>query len=771
MLTGEAGQRALQRIEEAATPASRSLLAIDAVSQEVSNSFRGVAGNAGSMGSILARLGPIGIAAAVALGGLALAASKGIQEFKDAEEALKSLNAALSATGSVSGVTAREITALGEMVELTTLFRKEDIQNAAAALTSFQSVSADVFMRTLALSANLAVRMGSDLPAAAETLGRALENPENGLGRLARKFSDLSPTQKEAIEQFIRQGDVVSAQIVILEDLENKTRDLAEAQAKGLTGASNELRDAWEGLMESFGTTLVNTGVAQGGLSLLTKAVWGLNEALFPTDEQRRNRLADEIAALEDSFGTRLDRWVLGSAPALDEKNRQLKALNDALAEEQRKADEEKQAALDAADRAAATRRNETLLQIEKDYQKKLREATQTEREKVVQEAEEAKQKIDALFRDDRNSEAARRATEAVDENLRARLVKLDEEAAKPARALAEANEKIVESLRKRVELEAIADPRQRFVQAELDKLNASATEEYREAVRRLAESLYEKEQASETARKAEEAHRKAIREINREALHLIPTYDLAKQALDEWKESMLTALGEVTEENRKYLELLEQIYQVKLRDIYQRSLEDSRKWEDGAVRSLERYADEATNAAKNAEEVFGGAARKIEDALTDALSSGEISLKKLGDLILAIEQDIMRAFVRQNITGPIAGALGDIVKGSGGDIFGSIFSSIFHGGGTVGASGVSQRAVPAHTFIGAPRLHNGLMPDEFPAILQRGETVLPKDAKVGDVNVVFNISTPNAQSFMDSRGQIMAKFAGEMQRFRMRNA
>ena len=88
-----------------------------------------------------------------------------------------------------------------------------------------------------------------------------------------------------------------------------------------------------------------------------------------------------------------------------------------------------------------------------------------------------------------------------------------------------------------------------------------------------------------------------------------------------------------------------------------------------------------------------------------------------------------------------------------------------------VGESLAARRAVPAHLFAGAPRFHNGLMPDEFPAILQKGETVLPKNSKMGGMNVTFNISTPNAQSFMESQGQIMAKFAGSLQRHRTRNS
>jgi len=91
----------------------------------------------------------------------------------------------------------------------------------------------------------------------------------------------------------------------------------------------------------------------------------------------------------------------------------------------------------------------------------------------------------------------------------------------------------------------------------------------------------------------------------------------------------------------------------------------------------------------------------------------------------------------------------------------------------------VPSRQMPSHLFALAPRLHSGLMPDEFPAILQRGETVLPKHIKLdqmknektdSNINIAFNISTPNAQSFTESQGQIMAMLAGEMDRYRRRN-
>jgi len=57
--------------------------------------------------------------------------------------------------------------------------------------------------------------------------------------------------------------------------------------------------------------------------------------------------------------------------------------------------------------------------------------------------------------------------------------------------------------------------------------------------------------------------------------------------------------------------------------------------------------------------------------------------------------------------------------------------ASFMHTGGVVGKTATVKKPVDPLIFAGAPRLHNGLMADEFPAILQKGETVLPKDSTI----------------------------------------
>ena len=199
------------------------------------------------------------------------------------------------------------------------------------------------------------------------------------------------------------------------------------------------------------------------------------------------------------------------------------------------------------------------------------------------------------------------------------------------------------------------------------------------------------------------------------------------------------------------------------------------------AVREeLARYAEEAANWGKGLGNALTSAFRSAEDAVAKFVTTGKFDFKSLADSILA---DITRVALRSAILGPLANALGGM---GGGAIFGNLFgggggilSGVFHSGGIVGAP-APQRLVPALAFAGAPRLHGGgmagLRPDEVPAILQRGEMVLSRSqlAAMGSaretrppVNVVMNISTPDANSFRYAQGQIAADAARAMERAR----
>jgi hypothetical protein len=198
------------------------------------------------------------------------------------------------------------------------------------------------------------------------------------------------------------------------------------------------------------------------------------------------------------------------------------------------------------------------------------------------------------------------------------------------------------------------------------------------------------------------------------------------------------------------------------------------------AVREeLSRYASEAMDWGKGLSGALTSAFRSAEDAIANFVTGGKIDFTALADSILA---DITRIAVRSAILGPLANALGGGNGGLLGGLFGSVgglFAGIFHQGGVAGGP-AQQRLVPALAFTGAPRFHDGglagLRADEVPAILQRGEMVLSRAqlAAIGaaretrpPVNVVMNISTPDANSFRYAQGQIAADAARAIERAR----
>lgn len=198
------------------------------------------------------------------------------------------------------------------------------------------------------------------------------------------------------------------------------------------------------------------------------------------------------------------------------------------------------------------------------------------------------------------------------------------------------------------------------------------------------------------------------------------------------------------------------------------------------AVREeLSRYASEAMDWGKGLGSALTSAFRSAEDAIASFVTGGKIDFKALADSILA---DITRIAVRSAILGPLANALGGGGGGLLGGLFGGgggLFAGIFHQGGVAGGP-AQQRLIPALAFAGAPRFHDGglagLRADEVPAILQRGEMVLSRAqlAAIGaaretrpPVNVVMNISTPDAGSFRYAQGQIAADAARAMERAR----
>lgn len=168
----------------------------------------------------------------------------------------------------------------------------------------------------------------------------------------------------------------------------------------------------------------------------------------------------------------------------------------------------------------------------------------------------------------------------------------------------------------------------------------------------------------------------------------------------------------------------------------------------------------ESQEQAREAADFFKNSMLDAFQSMVPTIETGNKALDKfLNTLIEAVIQATLLG------KGPLAGMFGGggIFKG-GGLLGGSIIPGILHSGGVAGSDGYGHgRAVSPSVFSGAKRYHKGgiagLQPGEVPAILQRGEVVLPRNSKAGvgsteTINVVLQDDSGRMAQIADQRIQ-----------------
>ena len=171
-------------------------------------------------------------------------------------------------------------------------------------------------------------------------------------------------------------------------------------------------------------------------------------------------------------------------------------------------------------------------------------------------------------------------------------------------------------------------------------------------------------------------------------------------------------------------------------------------------------YSDEVkkiVEAERRKQAIIEDTADVMAQRFADAFAGVITGTEKLSDAFRRMADSIIASLIRMQIQSAAESGLkafAGLFAGSAAELPinqpGFPGAETFHTGGVVGMSGGSVRRVPDHVWSFAPRLHGGLMPGEFPAILERGETVLPRGASVGG-NTYYYISAIDTQSFVSA--------------------
>lgn len=232
--------------------------------KDAQRALRGIGASAkglsGSLAPATLGLGKLFGAAAGVIGFTAITRSISgmVSAAYESQKVLKQTEAIVKATGFAAGMTATDVASLADALSKKVGMDDEAIQTSLNLLLTFKQVrnelgeGNDVFDRAAQAALDLGNVFGST-DAAAVQLGKALSDPVRGVTALRRSGINFTQAQQDTIKALVASNDLLSAQKLILQEVESQVGGTAEATAT----SADRFQVAFENIKENIGTLLL----------------------------------------------------------------------------------------------------------------------------------------------------------------------------------------------------------------------------------------------------------------------------------------------------------------------------------------------------------------------------------------------------------------------------------------------------------------------------------------------------------------------------------
>lgn len=230
-----------------------------AASKKSLNSFEKYVRGVGDKLSKTFGIAALATATVAGIKGIEKAMKLCVQEFTEAEKVSMRLTAVWNNVGAATGKTAKEMDDYAESLEKVTYFSSESIKEAGLLLAATESLTEEGFDRALAASADLAAALGEDITAAAQTLSKAIQEPEAALSRLKTIGVNFTEDEKAQIKALAEANRQYEAQSIILDKVEQRYQGVAKAINNTPAGKLDNIKDTLSDIRENLGGALLDT--------------------------------------------------------------------------------------------------------------------------------------------------------------------------------------------------------------------------------------------------------------------------------------------------------------------------------------------------------------------------------------------------------------------------------------------------------------------------------------------------------------------------------
>lgn len=239
------------------------------------------------------------------------------------------LEAAIRSTGNAAGYTAQQYKQMAGDLQNITNYGDEATLGAESLLLTFKSIGGEIFPRALKSILDVSTAMEQDLKTSTIQIGKALNEPVEGLAALRRVGIQFTDSQEKQIKTLVEAGNVTGAQVVILKELESQFGGSAEAAREadgGITAFSNAVGDLQEKIglpilgslsenFESLLTFAADNQIALDGMAtsigkLATVALDFVASGILDQIENIDPQAVERLAASMDDFAKAMSQFL-----------------------------------------------------------------------------------------------------------------------------------------------------------------------------------------------------------------------------------------------------------------------------------------------------------------------------------------------------------------------------------------------------------------------------------------------------------------------------
>lgn len=194
-----------------------------------------------------------------ALGAIGAATYSSIKAAEESVKVQAQLGAVLKSTGNAAGLYAEDIMEQASALQRMTTYSDEAITSGANLLLTFTNIKGAIFQQALPAILDMSTALGQDLKSSAIQLGKALNDPIEGVTALRRVGVSFNEEQQQMIATLVETGQTMEAQKFILAELNREFGGSAAAAADTFAGKMEQLKIRIGDVQEEIGKALIPT--------------------------------------------------------------------------------------------------------------------------------------------------------------------------------------------------------------------------------------------------------------------------------------------------------------------------------------------------------------------------------------------------------------------------------------------------------------------------------------------------------------------------------